>query len=294
MKERIVALTIGLAAFLGSAFATDASASLPDLLFCHGCTPGQLDSAILADPSPIGTIIYVGDTASGAIGAYHVYADVDDSRHPPVHTRQIENVSANPSLTAGINSGIQFYNMAPIGWHKRYNENYPDTSKNIYNFVDAGPDQNAFNASVNTGMTGLNVAGKQFGVIMSQVHLGDPSTIADVTTTEAFADGSHVNLVWDKSSGTQKLDPDSARDSDYNNIPYVGADGKIHSLGGKHAFSDDTHGVTNYNNFIRQVTSLGVAIVPSAPGGGSGGGTTTHGWICTEDENTKQVTCWSS
>ena len=289
-------LLIGLLALSSSsAFATGA-----DMIWCHNCSSADVEANVLNDKSPLGTIIYVGDTATNAVGAYYVYADVDDSKHPPQHVKYVANTTADSSTVELIHASIDFYNTSPVGWHKAITVAYhgSDDFKTVYQVVDTGHDQNIFNAWLNSNLaTSLGTALGNATQLVSALHLIDQTALPSFAQTVFFADGSHIDGVFDRTTGTLKADPTTARDADNNNIPYLGADGKIHNLGGHFNFDDPRFGAQDEQNFLKKLQQLNVEVWGAGGHGSGTGGGVVVPWVCvtsTDDEGNLLYTCTSS
>jgi hypothetical protein len=292
----VMRMTFGLAVGLG--FASGASAAEPYLVWCNSCTDTQVNDSVLKVSAGLGTIIYVGDTATGAIGTYEVYADVDDSKKPPVHTREVMNAPADPAVTTLITGAIQFYNSTPVGWRKDlslvYNGSDPDTSG--FTVATSGDVQNNFNTWLNATYSGSRGLTKLFGyalTVVSVAKLVDGSAAPAMSTTVTFDDGSKIKGIYNPSTGELQANPDTAQDAEGNPIPYMDSDGKLHKLAGHRHFSDDYQGTRDYQSLLQQLETLRVPVVLAGEPGSAPG--SSHPTICVETPNgdgSKTMTCY--
>lgn len=293
-------LSLGLLALLPvSAFAI----SKPTVLWCHGCTESQLTAAVLADATPLGVPIYVGDTATGAVGTYMVYADVDDSKHPPVHVRTVESATADPSIAALMTGALDFYNIAPVGWKKKIADVYTgsDPHASGYTVSNFGADQTNYNVWRNSTWGGTKGLVHVLALVIQLAvitNVADASSAPYVSVTTTFDDGTSVTSAWDYLTTSFKVDPNLSVDSENNPIPYRGADGEVHHAIAVRHFKDDYDG-TRDENLLKD--GLGRLSIPlqyqpdpgSAPDPAPGGVVPV---ICVEtpgaDGSTPEITCY--
>lgn len=289
-------MTFGLAAGLG--FTCGASAAEPYLVWCNSCTDTQVNDSVLNVSAGLGTIIYVGDTATGAIGTYEVYADVDDSKKPPVHTREVMSAPADPTVTALITGAIQFYNSTPVGWHKDlsllYSGSDPDASG--FTVATSGDVQNNLNDWLNSTYSGSRGLTRLFGYVLtlgSMANVVNASATPALSITVTFDDGSKIKCAYNPSTGELQANPDTAQDAEGNPIPYMDSDGKLHKLAGHRHFRDDYQGTKDYQSLLQQLGTLGVPVVLAGEPGSAPG--SSHPTICVETPNgdgSKTMTCY--
>ena len=286
--------------------ATTASATNPLLVYCSNCSPSQIDTLVLNTSAAQGTIIYVGDLVTGAIGAYSVYSDIDDSKHPPVRVKYVDTVPTDATITSGVTASIQFYKFSPVGWNKHFDIVYngPNpTGTTAWTISNDGPDQMKFNAWLNTPGSGAKTAAQLAGIVtqtLAIVTKADPATVPKEQAEVDFADGSHTTAVQDFSSGMLKDDPNSSIDGEGNRIPYADAAGHVHNTGGIRKYNDDYQGTKDYDSWLNQITHFNVLVqTPGGTqigGGGSSGGGGVQPVICTEtvdDEGRKVEACFA-
>lgn len=300
INRKFISTGLALAVLASDAFAT---VPKPTGIWCYNCTPSQITSAVLASPTPIGVPIYVGDVVTGSTGAYMVYADVDDSHSPPIHTRQVENVAADPVVMSYLDAGIKFYKTTPIGWHKVLNDVYTgsDPHASAYTVSDFGRAQNDFNAWRNSTYGGANGFAHLIATILQGITIinaSDPAANPTMQSTTEFLDGTKVTSQWDYSSASMKINPDLSVDSENNTVPYLAADGSSHHVVANRHFDDDYDGERNsrlLSNKLNQMdVPIQVATDPGAHPDPAPGGlqpiicVTTPG----EDGETPQITCY--
>jgi hypothetical protein len=254
-------------------------AAKPLLVWCQGCSAIQRQD--LARKQGAGNTVYVGDTVNKSVTAFDVYIDVEDTV-PVTRKKVADEIAPNQQLVSAIDSGIAYYNTIPVGWHKRLHANADDYSsslQSVYDVIDAGPRQNQLLDWLNGGSSWSTDAYLLTGWVrtgFAMFHLVDLSAAPTLGGTIHFADGSQVDGYYDNVTGKIKIDPDSARDSHHNSVPYLGSDGRIHNLGGQHEFDATTGNPADIQNFLDQLSLLHVPIIvggDSAP---------HHGWACTK------------
>ncbi|MHB8680069.1 MAG: hypothetical protein ACYC7G_10075 [Rudaea sp.] len=275
--------------------ASSAFANAPSLVWCTACTDAQMQAAALN--TPIGTT-YVADLFTGRTDAFSVYYDDIGKNsvravntNPSYRVKKAVLTSADPHYTNGINALVHYYNLPPAGWVKHLKSPVAnDNAGSVYNIINAGPAQNSWvdgkNSPLDLYADYHEAVANATAALGSVMPSGGLLQVAE-TQEEDFSDGSRVDLVYDIATNKMKLDPDSARDSHNNSVPYIGTDGKIHNLGGEHVFSGDGN-PNDQSNFLNQVQHLGVIIIA-----GVGGSGTQHGWACTKvgDGDNAVYTC---
>lgn len=271
------------------------------LVWCTACTDTQMQAAALI--TPIGTT-YVADLFTGRTDTFSVYYDDVGtnsvravSPNSSYRVKKAVLTSADPHYINAINALVHYYNLPPAGWIKHLKSPVAnDNAGSVYDIINAGNGQNNFVDGVNSLKDLWSDYHEAIGMAQVGMQLFLPSggvTPVVETQEEDFSDGSHVDLVYDPSTGKMKLDPDSARDSHNNNVPYLGADGKIHNLGGMHNFTGEGN-PSDKDEFTNQLVRLGVLILPSGGGNGSGSsGSSPSHWVCVYDEAHQEYTCTS-
>ncbi|GEM_PF-5034997 len=263
----VFSVTLG---FTSQAFA------IPDLVWCQGCSAQQQNQAAMR--AGRGTV-YVADAINRTVVAYNVHTETDDSKQPPRPVLVADQIAPDPVIVNGLSDAIRYYNTPPVGWQKHFNESVRDGS--VYNIINAGRVQNdfadGFNASWRNANADLAMLLGRTVQILASLHLVDLYAAPNLTVTATFKDGSRVDFVFDRDTSKLKLQTDTARDSHNNSVPYLGADGQIHNLGGEHDFNPSTGSPMDQQNFVNQIGRLGVQILSTGGGGGSGG---IHGWAC--------------
>jgi hypothetical protein len=300
LRQKRISLSIALMAASTGAFATTPK---PTEIWCHNCTPSQVSAAVLASPTPIGTPIYVGDVVTGATGAYMVFADVDDSHSPPIHSRQVENTTVDAHVMGYVTTGIQFYQYSPIGWHKVLSDIYggTDTTASGYTVSDFGQGQNNFNTWRNSTSGGIKGLANLFSILLQSgtiINGGDPAANPTTIVTTTFNDGTVVTSQWDNATSSFKLNPDLSVDSENNPIPYTDSNGtKRHLIANRH-FDDNFDGSRDQALLAHKLTGMQIPMQFQPYGEGpdpSPGG--PHPVICVttpgDDGNTPQITCYS-
>lgn len=262
--------------------AANAYAAQTNLVWCNSCSSTQMQTA--AKQAGLG-ITYVGDPINRTVNAYETFINVEDT-NPPTRTRETYEIAADSTYVAAIDTGMDFYNAAPVGWKKHViaytNRSSANSifSKNpfatVFDVVNAGRNQNDLVDWLNSGTDFGSDAYLAVGWVSTgfgMFRAVDASATPGVEGTIYFEDGSRVDAYFDKATLKLKLDPSTARDSHNNTVPYLGADGKIHGIGGE----VDFHGSGNpadMNNYLNQLASLGVPVY-------SGGiPPSQHGWAC--------------
>lgn len=287
-------IVCGIAVAAGSI--TAQAQTKPALVWCDNCSADQVTAAVLNVPGTMSTTTYVADLHTGAIGAYNVYADVDDSKHPPVHTREVIGASTDSSLVSNLKSSIEFYQMSPIGWRKSESLMYGgDPGANAWSVANAGKGQQDFNTWLNSSAKGARGLASGAGAAIQTLqffNVANASVTPSASVTVTFDDGSKITGTYDPSSGALKADPETAVDAENNPVPYLGSDGKAHRLGGVRHFDTTTYaGSKDLSNFTHQLLILNV---PSGSGGSGSGSGGTLPWVCVEspgDDGDTVYTC---
>ena len=128
-----------------SAQATDV---LP-LAFCYGCNDSEIYTEALSHG--FGKI-YVADPVFDTVHAFNVYADVDDSKRPPVHAKVADTITPVEPYLSSAENAIHFFNAGTKGWSKSLTlttsgvlsglgpdevvRAYPDSTTNVYDVID--------------------------------------------------------------------------------------------------------------------------------------------------------------
>src|ERR1700733_10998499 len=134
-----------------SAQATDV---LP-LAFYYGCNDSEIYTEALSHG--FGKI-YVADPVFDTVHAFNVYADVDDSKRPPVHAKVADTITPVEPYLSSAENAIHFFNAGTKGWSKSLTlttsgvlsglgpdevvRAYPDSTTNVYDVIDPAPTQN--------------------------------------------------------------------------------------------------------------------------------------------------------
>jgi hypothetical protein len=240
-------------------------ASATDVIWCHGCTIAQEQIAVAADPSAVGTTIYVGDTTSNTVMAYLVKIDVNKSTRLPTREKHVISATPDAKIASEVSLGLAFYNEAPVGWNKRVAFGYNGSDTNISGWIVANTGQtqanfNTWLSSTDVGERGISAMGRRLN---STLHYVDSSELPTQSVTVTFDDGSKITAVYSKTDNMLEVNPDTAFDAEGNPIPYLGADGEIHCLSATRRFADDYQGTLDYNNFVQQLKTLRVPLVTS-------------------------------
>lgn len=274
------------------------------LVWCSGCNSTQISNAVLTSGAGFGVTVYVGDPVSGAYAAYQKFSEIDDSHQPPTHSTVVQNVTGDSSVLNGVHAYIQFYQTAPVGWHKTSSVVYngPDHLATGWTIANFGPNQANFNSWLNSTLLPGAVAAQFFG-IGSQLTGGlihsDASWLPTQTITITFPDGSTMTAGQNTQCGCLNVNPDSGLDAEGNPIPYLDSNGKLHNAGGVRRYQDTPQGVRDYNAYLNQISHFPIVLnlnsIQIGGGGHAGGSGGTQPVICTEtdDENgNKEITCF--
>jgi len=269
-----VAVTLMLSA--GPLTSKAQASTKPTLLWCQNCSAAQ--KTALAKTPPAGSTVYVADAIQHTIQAYVVgqYDEPIDGKTRVVHIKYLQSMTVDPTISQGIHHAMDYYNAPPLGMNKIIPAGQV-RSGSVYDVVNAGPGQNNLSNYVNkhfgtdNGLSGMINAAFQG---LEAVHVLDASATPVLGYKITFEDGSSIKAFWDRTTGSFKVDPTTARDAEGNNVPYLGVDGHIHNLGGVHAFDgSNATGTADMDNFLGQLSLMGVPV-----GGTSSGG----GWACTK------------
>ncbi|HET8941598.1 MAG TPA: hypothetical protein VFN13_06405 [Rudaea sp.] len=243
--------------------ASNVYAEKPNLVWCNNCSTTQMQAA--AAKTGLG-VTYVGDPINRVVHAYQTYIDVEDT-NPPTRTRETYQIAVDPQLVNGVDAAISFYNMKPVGWIKRVTINASDLPADnftsVYNIINAGSAQNRFGDDVNSLLSPQSDINRALGLAYSALiafHIASADAGLNAIETWRFSDGSTVQYEYDHLTGKMVIDPDTARDAEGNNVPYLGRDGKIHNLGGVFEFDDDRQGNIDNTNFSNQLSLLNVSL----------------------------------
>lgn len=272
------------------------------LLYCNGCTGGAKQTAAM-NTHFVGNV-YVGDTATQEVDAFSVYSDINDSVTPHVREWYADAfVPVDPYLST-VNSAITFYKASPVGWKKSMKLTsagvlsgtgasytgtpYPDQTKNVYNVIDSGVDQNNLLNWTSSSMQAMisDFLRGQLVRLTSEFHVVDQNALPSITVTITFADTSKINVLVDYSTSptSYTIDPKSGRDSHNNNVPAT-KQAATCSTGGQNGICtydfDGPGNPTDRQHWQQRMILLGVQV---SGGPGSGGK-----WACVvtgEGENT--------
>lgn len=298
----VVAL-VGLAAGSVTARAQPATQK-PSLLWCQNCT--SLQQQTLALGQHVGSTVYIGNLGPNTVVAYEITSTGGGgivykpnsmrTMNANQRAKVAEAIAPDPNIVDAIDAAMAFHDAAPVGWHKNIsarvdNKLFGDSTYpgSAYDIVNYGKAQNDFLDSLDA------VYSPTFGAVtfsdvlqgLSALHVLDSSAVPLVTVTLNFSDGSRVTLHIDQKSGKAQLDPDTARDSDNNSIPYIGKDGRLHGVGGEHEFDPSTSNKQNLNNFLNWLAGRGIPIYSDQHAG------TWHGTSCESETDSKgNVIIW--
>jgi hypothetical protein len=198
--------------------AAQAATIKPTLMWCDGCTAPQKRS--MAGTRPIGETVYIGDNTANSFSAYFVDLLLDDSYNPPRQVKSPHLTTLDPSYNDLDDALLDFYDHAPVGWHKSLQATYPVTPINVYDVVVVGPAQNNL----------LDWVSNDVGMIMNQIPIrieqmlsfftiADASKMPSIRVTVTFTDGSKIDVDVDYSTTNPdfKVVENSGRDS-HNNV----------------------------------------------------------------------------
>lgn len=295
-------------------FSSACAAQMPPLVWCEGCTSAQMQDT--AKGAVASGTVYVGNPQAGIVQAYDVYSDVNDIGQPPYpRVKVADPVKGDAAYLEAAKGLVQYYNVAPVGWHKtvfaklqpktlvdaygstvgRLNSNYPDPDKNVYDTINPGVDQNNMKDYISSEVGSYaNVLG-MVGRFLAGVRVVDGSKVPAMQITVVFNDGSHIDVMVDFSTfyindpTKIKVDVDdkSGVDSHNNNVPSMNADPD--SAKGTYRFNGPGN-PTDQARWTQQMQWIGYGV---GAGGGTGGTGTWHGWACvsTGSGENKVYTC---
>ncbi len=294
MKARFTWYFTALATLLiGAALSSAHATTAPDLIWCQGCSGLQKHNAVMS--RPVGATVYVADAINGTYAAYHISGTPSTPHDPnspytPSLSKFADPITPDPELAVVLESAIGYYQTAPVGFHKHVivpvdgqlfgDSSYPPS---VYDIINDGPNQYFFTNKLNsTSGEPVLLAFAHLIQGLANFHAVNTSAGPTLSTKLTFSDGSTIEAKYDQSSGKLKLDLSTARDSHGNRIPYLGVDGKKHNLGGIHDFDPSTGNPNDLNNFLNQLSMMGVPINYGTGGGATGGGG-YHGWACIKE-----------
>jgi hypothetical protein len=233
-------------------------------VWCNNCTDPQKKS--LAATYPIGTTVFVGDPLHQTYKGWFIdqgWTETQPAQSYPLPTAQ----TATPQQENMIVAAMQFYNVAPVGWHKAIDFNYVpySNSTNVYNIVNPGNNQNVFlNHVLMSNQIQIDLFMNTMFGIGNMFNISTPS-IPLVYVTVYFWDGSYVTVVIDSSHTTQEatVKDNSGIDSHQNTVL-----SHAPPSGTTYTFQFNQVPGTNpndYQNWLNQMTYIGYGI-PVSPG----------------------------
>lgn len=282
MKKIFVGLTLTLAGI--SAHAVGPTGPIT-LTWCDSCTDAQMQQ--IATNVGYGDLIYV---LNGPANIYHVYSMGIANGH--LTALPASGYFTNNNVAAGL---LSFYQAQPAGWHKSFLSNihgnfegtalsmslpYSHPSINVYDVINAGPEQNYLTDWLlgAPGTLGNQVSNGLLNMA-SSFKLVDSSKLPTIEITVLFNDGSKITVKEDFSTTVAKatVDITSGRDSHNNNVPASKVAG-VGSGVGMYNFSGPGN-PTDSDSWRRQMGLFGYSFSGSglqwactvvAPVGGSG------------------------
>ncbi len=280
---------IGLSAFTGKVSAQSTN-SKTYVVWCQNCNTYQKFKGAMA--RPIGSTVYVGDATQHMINAYRIQVEGEKSgrnfRRSPVTSPQVKivvEITPDPKVAEAIDSAIKFYNISPVGWVKTYEvsidklgfgKSAPGSASDV---TSAGHDQSVFEDGLNTWGRKKSTLFWLVGTTVqsfANLHLLNISSGPQVRYSVTFPDGSSIEVYYDNQTGKLKVDPNTARDSQGNRIPYLGYDGEMHNLGGGRKFDTSSGGGSqDLHNFLMDLQLNGIPVYE-----GQGPASGYHGWAC--------------
>jgi len=258
------------------------------LIWCNGCTASAKQTAAMNLHMP-GTV-YVGDTTAQRVDAFNVWSDINDSVTPYVREWNADTTSTAEPYLSTAQRMIAFYNAAPKGWKKNLtittagtvsgtgvNESYisySDRSKNVYNVIDPGVDQNNLKLWIGNTLTAFFQGAVEGALQIAEAfHVVDANAITKVVVTVKFDDGSQIDVDVDYSTTTisYKIDSTTGIDSHHNNVPPTLAAATC-SIGGDHGICtydfDGPGNPSGKQNWQSRMTLLGVTVQSAPTSGG--------------------------
>ncbi|HEX6834793.1 MAG TPA: hypothetical protein VF132_14745 [Rudaea sp.] len=277
-------------------FAAPAVHAVPQLplLYCNSCSEAAKEN--LALDQPAGTKVYISDLVTQTVEAYSVTTDRDDSKSPPRQVKIADSIAPSEPYLSTAKAAIAFYHQAPIGWTKHLTlttagtisgtgasdivTSYPDKTKNVYNVILPGRDQNVLTDWTKNSLAQfVNSAAENVISLAANFHIVDLSTVTKFVITVKFEDGSHVDIAVDYSVTNPRysIDPKSGRDSHNNNVPTTREAATCVSDGGHGActfdFDSPTGNPGDRSSWATLMTMLGVGVGAGSSAGGH--------WACT-------------
>ena len=232
---------MGLSAFTGKVSAQSTN-SKTYVVWCQNCNTYQKFK--MAKVRPIGSTVYVGDATQHMINAYRIQREGEKpgpnlgrSSETSPQVKIVVEITPGPKVVEAIDSAIKFYNIPPAGWVKTYEvgidrlglgKSSPGSANDI---ASVGHDRNIFEDGLNTWGLKKNALFWLVGTTVqsfANLHLLNISIGPQVRYRITFPDGSSIAVYYDNQTGTLKVDPNTARDSQGNTIRQAGTmDGHV-------------------------------------------------------------------